>query len=88
MKSKFKIVMEAGETAKTKSPDAKPKIQTIQKFAFLLREDKGFKKYYEPRAVSVGPIHYGKPKYQLAEKYKRIFVSEFIKESGKTIDEL
>ncbi|XP_050245462.1 UPF0481 protein At3g47200-like [Quercus robur] len=86
--SMFKMVMEAGETAKTKSPNATPKIQTIQKFAFLLRENKGFKKYYEPRAVSLGPIHYGKPKYQLAEKYKLILASEFIKESGKVIDEL
>ena len=84
----FKMVMEAGETGKTKSADATPKIQTIQKFAFLLRENKGFKKYYEPRAVSLGPIHYGKPKYQLAEKYKLILASEFIKESGKVIDEL
>ncbi|KAM3690918.1 hypothetical protein ACJW31_09G156600 [Castanea mollissima] len=86
--SMFKMVMEAGETEKTKPPNAIPKIQKIQKFAFLLRENKGFKKYYEPRAVSLGPIHHGKPKYQLAEKYKLIFSSEFIKESGKAIDEL
>ena len=65
-----------------------PKIQKIQTFAFLLRESKGFRKYYEPRAVSLGPIHHGKPKYQLAEKYKLILASEFIKDSGKVIDEL
>ena len=53
----------------------------------MLRENKGFKKYYEPRAVSLGPIHYGRPKYQLAEKYKLILAFEFIKESGKVIDE-
>ncbi|KAM3690925.1 hypothetical protein ACJW31_09G157300 [Castanea mollissima] len=40
------------------------------------------------RTVSLGPIHYGKPKYQLAEKYKLILASEFIKNRGKVIDEL
>ncbi|KAK7859766.1 upf0481 protein [Quercus suber] len=84
----FKMVMEAGENANNRSPTATPKIETIQKFAFLQRENKGFKKYYEPRAVSLGPIHYGKPKYQLAEKYKLILASEFIKNSSKVIDEL
>uniref|UniRef100_A0A2N9EUA7 Uncharacterized protein n=1 Tax=Fagus sylvatica TaxID=28930 RepID=A0A2N9EUA7_FAGSY len=84
----FKMVMDAGENAKNKSPVTTPKIQKIQTFAFLLRESKGFRKYYEPRAVSLGPIHHGKPKYQLAEKYKLILASEFIKDSGKVIDEL
>ena len=84
----FKMVMVAGENPNNRSPTATPKIQTIQNFAFLQRENKGFKKYYEPRAVSLGPIHYGKPKYQLAEKYKLILASEFIKNSGKVIDEL
>ena len=84
----FKMVMVAGENPNNRSPTATPKIQTIQNFAFLQRENKGFKKYNEPRAVSLGPIHYGKPKYQLAEKYKLILASEFIKNSGKVIDEL
>ncbi len=82
------MVMDAGENAKNKSPMTTPKIQKIQTFAFLLRESKGFRKYYEPRAVSLGPIHHGKPKYQLAEKYKLILASEFIKDSGKVINEL
>ncbi|KAL4607602.1 hypothetical protein ACB092_09G187600 [Castanea dentata] len=80
--------MEAGENANNRSPTATPKIQTIQNFASLQRENTGFKKYHEPRAVLLGPIHYGKPKYQLAEKYKLILASEFIKNSSKVIDEL
>ena len=81
----IKMLDEAGEDAKKKSPTAAPQIRKIQAFAFLLRENKHFKKYYEPRAVSLGPIHYGKPKYHLT---KLILASEFIKDSGKARDEL
>ncbi|KAG6618139.1 hypothetical protein I3842_Q125600 [Carya illinoinensis] len=61
----------------------------IQKVSFLLRDHKQyFVKYYEPRVVSLGPIHHGKEKYQLAETFKRKLAKEFVKSSGKTIEEL
>ena len=76
----FSLVTKAGENPKNSPP---PK---IQKVIFLLRADtKEFEKYYEPKVVSLGPIHHGKPKYQLAEKYKIVLTSEFVKGSGKDI---
>jgi len=42
----------------------------IQKVIFLLQDHKHFVKYFEPKVVSLGPIHHGKPKYRLGEKYK------------------
>ena len=54
----------------------------------LLRDHKDFRKYCEPRVVSIGPIHHGKPKYRLAEEYKLTLAENFIGESGKTEKEL
>ncbi|KAK4581108.1 hypothetical protein RGQ29_024681, partial [Quercus rubra] len=54
----------------------------------LLRGHKHFKKYCEPRVVSIGPIHHGKPKYRLAEEYKLTLAGNFIEKSGKTGKEL
>jgi hypothetical protein len=55
----------------------------IQKVPSLLRDNEKVAKYFEPRVVSLGPIHHGKPKYQKAEKYKLRLASAFVKESGK-----
>ncbi|XP_059462801.1 UPF0481 protein At3g47200-like [Corylus avellana] len=55
----------------------------IQKVPFLLRDHKDVAKYFEPRVVSLGPIHHGKPKYRKAEKYKLVLANKFVKESGK-----
>ncbi|KAK7844541.1 upf0481 protein [Quercus suber] len=63
----------------------KPK---IQKVVLLLRDHKNFEKYCEPRVVSIGPIHHGKPKYRLAEENKLALANSFIEESGKTDKEL
>ena len=54
----------------------------------MLRDHKHFEKYCEPRVVSIGPIHHGKPKYRLAEEYKLTLAENFIEESGKTDKEL
>jgi hypothetical protein len=81
--AKFNMVKEAEENAKNQSTTPK-----IQKVIFLLRDQKDFDKYYEPRVVSLGPIHHGKEKYQLGEKYKLVLTSEFVKGSGKDIKDL
>ena len=86
LEERFKTVMEARKNAGSQSRTPK-----IQKVVFLLRDlrdDKDFKKYFEPRMVSLGPIHYGKKNYQLAEKHKLVLTSEFIKDSGKTMQEV
>ena len=72
---------EAEENAKNQST---PK---IQKVIFLLRDNNDFNKYYEPKVVSLGPIHHGKPNYQLGENYKLRLTNEFIKGSGKSMQD-
>ncbi|XP_041008848.1 UPF0481 protein At3g47200-like [Juglans microcarpa x Juglans regia] len=79
---RFKMFEEISEV-RTKSKTPK-----IQKVIFLLRDHKHFVKYYEPRVVSLGPIHHGKEKYQIAETFKLTLAKEFVKRSGTTIKEL
>ncbi|KAG7958815.1 hypothetical protein I3843_10G037200 [Carya illinoinensis] len=55
---------------------------------FLIRDHEQFVKYYEPRVVSLGPIHHGKENYQLAETFKSQLANEFFKSSDKTIEEI
>ncbi|XP_030924631.1 UPF0481 protein At3g47200-like [Quercus lobata] len=82
-KENFKKLKEAQVKGKNRWT-TKPKIQKV----LLLRDHKHFEKYCEPRVVSIGPIHHGKPKYRLAEEYKLTLAENFIEESGKTDKEL
>ncbi|KAM4079970.1 hypothetical protein ACB094_09G156000 [Castanea mollissima] len=82
LEEKIKTVMEA---RKKVTPSPSPK---IQKVIFLLRDNKDFfQKHYEPRAVSLGPIHHGKEKYKLGEKYKLVLTYEFVNGSEEKIIE-
>ncbi|XP_050245194.1 UPF0481 protein At3g47200-like isoform X2 [Quercus robur] len=54
----------------------------------MLRDHKHYQKYCEPRVVSLGPIHHGKPKYQLTEVYKLMLADKFIGKTGRTDEEL
>ena len=72
-------LMEAEENALNQSQTPK-----IQKVKFSLREQDDFHKNYEPKVVSLGPIHYGNPNYQLGEDFKGRLTNEFIKGSGKS----
>jgi hypothetical protein len=87
MEEKFKNLMKEGDEARavealrTDCPPAK-----IQKVIFLLQDHKHFVKYFEPRVASLGPIHHGKPKYQLGEKYKLKLAYEFVQDCGKNIN--
>ena len=54
----------------------------------LLRDHKNVERDYGPRVVSLGPIHYGKSRYRLAEKYKLRLADDFIAKSGKGVGEL
>ena len=54
----------------------------------MLRDHKHYRNYCEPRVVSLGPIHHGKPKYQLTEEYKLMLADKFIGKTGRTVEEL
>ncbi|KAI9161914.1 hypothetical protein LWI28_021982 [Acer negundo] len=61
-------------------PDQNPKPR-IRKVSKMLR-DKNMEKYYEPRAVSIGLLHYGREKFSLAEGHKFKLAELFITENG------
>uniref|UniRef100_A0A7N2M2Q4 Uncharacterized protein n=1 Tax=Quercus lobata TaxID=97700 RepID=A0A7N2M2Q4_QUELO len=81
--ARFNLVTSAGDNAMHGCPTPK-----IQKVIFWLLDRKDFKKYFEPRVVSLGPIHHGMPKYRLGEKYKLVLAYDFIKSSGKGVRDL
>ncbi|KAM3690772.1 hypothetical protein ACB094_09G147400 [Castanea mollissima] len=72
--------------------DAQAKVQlgTTPKIGqvLMLRGHKHYRKYCEPRVVSLGPIHHGKPAYQLTEEYKLMLANKFIGKTGRTDEEL
>uniref|UniRef100_A0A803P7F5 Uncharacterized protein n=1 Tax=Cannabis sativa TaxID=3483 RepID=A0A803P7F5_CANSA len=57
----------------------------IQKVPQVLRDEyKGLEKYYDPKWISIGPIHHGNPKFKLAEqKFKFKFAAKFVENSGQ-----
>ncbi|KAG5552552.1 hypothetical protein RHGRI_010586 [Rhododendron griersonianum] len=63
----------------------KPKIQTVQPY---LREVETNKKSYDPKVVSIGPCHHGKPELQPIERLKIPMVRLFVKKREVKIDEL
>ncbi|XP_075636934.1 UPF0481 protein At3g47200-like [Castanea sativa] len=84
LETRIDAVMEAARKNFTPSPAPK-----IQKVNFLLRDDKDcFQKHYEPKAVSLGPIHHGNARYQLRENYKLVLTYEFVKGSKEKINYL
>uniref|UniRef100_A0A7N2M2N7 Uncharacterized protein n=1 Tax=Quercus lobata TaxID=97700 RepID=A0A7N2M2N7_QUELO len=83
LEANIDAVMEARKKV-TLSPAPK-----IQKVIFLLRDNKDFfQKHYEPKAVSLGPIHHGNARYQLGENYKLVLTYEFVKGSKEKINNL
>ncbi|KAM3738815.1 hypothetical protein ACB098_09G159500 [Castanea mollissima] len=82
LEARIDAVMEARNNL-TLSPSPK-----IQKVIFLLRDHEDFQKHYEPRTVSLGPIHNGGKKYKLGETYKLMLTDEFVKGSRQMINDL
>ncbi|XP_065633837.1 UPF0481 protein At3g47200 [Quercus suber] len=82
LEAKINTVMEA---RKKVTPSPAPK---IQKVIFVLRDHKDSKKLYEPRTVSLGPIHHRNDKYQIGEQYKLALTYEFVKGSKEKINYL
>ena len=85
--ARFERVVEAVENVENQN-DLLPYSPKIRKVRFLRSHATNLVMYYEPRVISFGPIHHGKPKYQLGEKYKLGLTSEFVKNSGKGMQDL
>ncbi|KAM3738687.1 hypothetical protein ACB098_09G149400 [Castanea mollissima] len=75
---------------KLKDAQAKVQLGTTPKIreVLMLRDHKHYRKYCEPRLISLGPIHHGKPAYQLTEEYKLMLAEKFIGKTGRTVEEL
>lgn len=85
MEAKKKAKDNKGATKDGKAPQLLPKIQRVPE---ILAQGQTHKKYYEPKWVSIGPIHHGNPKLKLAEeRYKLELVAKFIQDSGHESDE-
>ena len=84
IKARLENLREAKESAMNQSRSPK-----VQKVIFLLRKPvDDFRKYYEPKVVSLNPIHHGNPKYQLGENYKLLLTYKFIEGSGKNMEDV
>ncbi|KAH7856285.1 hypothetical protein Vadar_003848 [Vaccinium darrowii] len=63
----------------------KPKIQMAQP---LLREAETNNKSFDPKVVSIGPCHHGKPELQTIERLKPLMVRQYVEHWGVKIDGL
>ncbi|KAF5473220.1 hypothetical protein F2P56_009845 [Juglans regia] len=82
-KANLEKLKEAGPKI-TRNPDDPKTTPKIQEVPALLRGHRNFKKYFEPRVVSLGPIHHGKKEYQAAEDFKLGMACKFVEDSGKS----
>ncbi|KAH7856289.1 hypothetical protein Vadar_009058 [Vaccinium darrowii] len=81
-------IKESGEVLENKYQpfgSQKPKIQTVQP---LLREVESNKKSYDPRVVSIGPCHHGKPELETIERLKPSMVRQYVENRGVKIADL
>ncbi|CAN6586320.1 unnamed protein product [Malus baccata var. baccata] len=79
---RFKKLSEAPKTPKYRS---KPR---IQKVPFMLRNPNTFEKFYEPRAVAIGPFHHGNPRCKLAEDFKLMLTKRFLDYTGQNAEDV
>ncbi|KAK7859846.1 hypothetical protein CFP56_002158 [Quercus suber] len=77
LKARIKSVLDAKKKKKSVKPPSTPK---IQKVISVLQDHKDFQKHYEPRAVSIGPIHHGD------KKHKLMMTNEFVNIWQRTED--
>ncbi|XP_062114646.1 UPF0481 protein At3g47200-like [Humulus lupulus] len=67
-------------------PKPKPKIQKVPVADLQGHGEINFmNKYFQPKVVSIGPIHHGNPKLEQGEKYKTELTAEFARSSKKSI---
>ncbi|TXG70180.1 hypothetical protein EZV62_005115 [Acer yangbiense] len=78
LEKKFKSLDEALMVNEAEN-STKPK---IQKIPFMLRDNDNFKKYLEPRVVSIGPYHAKNSNLQVTHEIKLKLAALFIKDGG------
>ncbi|KAE8731735.1 Tetratricopeptide repeat (TPR)-like superfamily protein [Hibiscus syriacus] len=64
------------------SPRARPLIQRVSSVLRGIKPD--FQKYFEPRLVSIGPLHHGKSRFKRSEQAKHKLAALFVQENGIT----
>ncbi|KAI7998298.1 UPF0481 protein [Camellia lanceoleosa] len=80
------IIDARGESRSGSINSLKPKIQKVQP---MLRKVESNKKFYDPRVVSIGPYHHGKPELEAGERIKIPLARLYLKDSSKeTVHEL
>ena len=84
---RVKIWIESLKNAE-KSTQSQSSCSRIPKVPQLLRGTRDFKKVYEPRVISIGPYHHGKPHLQPVETIKLQCAGEFLADSGQDIEAL
>ena len=65
--------------------NSRPKIQRVVDH---LRNRNNFEKHYTPKCVSIGPIHHDNPNLKTGEKYKLMWASKYIENTGFIPEEL
>ena len=60
----------------------------IPKVPQMLRGTQDFKKFYEPRVISIGPYHHGKPHLHPGEMIKPLCAPNFLDDSKQDIEAL
>ncbi|CAK9185903.1 unnamed protein product [Ilex paraguariensis] len=76
-------VMSVLEDGYRKSEAIPSEQKKLQKVIQELRNNKELEGCFDPRVVSIGPFHRGKPELEDAEKLKATFAFHFFKESGR-----
>ena len=83
MKNRIRSVQNAKE--RTQSQTQWPR---IPKVPHILRGTQDFKKFYNPRVVSIGPYHHGKPHLHPVEMIKPLCAQNFLADSDRYIEAL
>jgi len=73
------------QKSKQTTESSRPKIQRV---AYYRRKIPNFGKYYTPKLVSIGPIHHRRADMKLGEKYKLMWASKYIENTGLTPEKL
>ena len=67
---------------------SQPSWPCIPKLPHLLRGTKDFKKFFQPKVISIGPYHHGKPRLHSMEKIKPLVAQEFLVASQHHIEDV
>ncbi|WKA02835.1 hypothetical protein VitviT2T_020988 [Vitis vinifera] len=78
-----RLVQEARERIQPQS-----QLPMIPKVPQILRQTQDFEKLYEPRVISLGPYHHGKPHLHPVEMIKPLCAEQFLAHSNQDIKDL